>query len=343
MPEEKEKIEPEAPVESEPEVITPDRQEIVVPEAHELQQAPKMELSVESLIAQAITNGTPVDTMERLLAMRREIRAEQAKEAFDEAMANFQRECPVIIKDKEVKEKDGKTVRYKFAPLDSIVEQTKEYIAKNGLSYAIQVRQTDKMLTVVCIVKHKLGHSEESALGIPIGSEQFMSEVQKYGARVTFAKRYAFCNAFGIMTGDDDTDAVDVPDKTPQNGQRGNYSQRPSNRPQTPQNSAPKEATDEQRRKIFALGRDLGQTPEGTKEGVKKVLKLDSFTSLTFDDAARMIRALDKKVKSLPPKEKEIVTGENAEEIVKEVFEVEENSEVITGDNQNGSSIPKIK
>jgi hypothetical protein len=45
---------------------------------------------------------------------------------------------------------------------------------------------------------------------VPLGTEAFMSEVQKFGARATFAKRYAFCDAFGIITGDKDNDgAVD--------------------------------------------------------------------------------------------------------------------------------------
>jgi hypothetical protein len=35
----------------------------------------------------------------------------------------------------------------------------------------------------------------------------FATDVQKYGARVTFAKRYAFCNALGILTGDEDIDS----------------------------------------------------------------------------------------------------------------------------------------
>ena len=34
-----------------------------------------------------------------------------------------------------------------------------------------------------------------------------MSQTQVEAAALTFAKRYAFCNAFGILTGDEDTDA----------------------------------------------------------------------------------------------------------------------------------------
>jgi len=45
---------------------------------------------VETLIAQAIDKNVPVQTMERLLVMRRELKAEFAKEAFDKAMSEFQ-------------------------------------------------------------------------------------------------------------------------------------------------------------------------------------------------------------------------------------------------------------
>ena len=33
-----------------------------------------------------------------------------------------------------------------------------------------------------------------------------MSDSQKYAGALTFAKRYAFCNAFGILTADEDID-----------------------------------------------------------------------------------------------------------------------------------------
>jgi hypothetical protein len=42
-----------------------------------------------------------------------------------------------------------------------------------------------------------------------------MTDTQKYGARNTFAKRYAFMNALGILTGDEDTDARELTKKAP--------------------------------------------------------------------------------------------------------------------------------
>src|SRR3990167_3385329 len=168
--------------------------------------------SAEALIAQAIEKNIPVDVMERLLAMRTQVKAEQAKEAYYEAMANFQNQCPIIQKTKVVMNKDGKTVRYKYAPIDSIIEQVKEFIKQNGFSYSINTKMNDG-ITITCQVTHKLGHSEISEFSVPIEKDAYMNDQQKVAAASTFAKRYAFCNAFGILTGDEDTDAA--PQKQP--------------------------------------------------------------------------------------------------------------------------------
>ena len=191
--------------------------------------------SVEFLIAKAIDKDTPVETMEKLLAMRREYRAEKAKEAFDDAMAKFQAACPTIKKEKPVKDRNGKLL-YAYAPLESIVEQVKDKITEHGFSYLIKTEVLDngvKGVKVTCIVKHKFGHSEESTMEVPLGQgTQIMSAPQVTASATTFAKRYAFNNAFGIMTGDEDNDAQTAvkPEPTyhpdPQTPEKKHYCQR---------------------------------------------------------------------------------------------------------------------
>ena len=168
--------------------------------------------SAEALIAQAIEKNIPVDVMERLLAMRTQVKAEQAKEAYYEAMANFQNQCPIIQKIKVVMNKDGKTVRYKYAPIDSIIEQVKEFIKQNEFSYSINTKMNDG-ITITCQITHKLGHSEISEFSVPIEKDAYMNDQQKVAAASTFAKRYAFCNAFGILTGDEDNDITSIKPK----------------------------------------------------------------------------------------------------------------------------------
>ncbi len=170
----------------------------------------KENVSIESVIQNAIDKGVPVETMEKLLAMRRELKAEAAKEAFTTALSQFQRDCPVIKKTKQVMNKDGRTIRYSYAPLDGIVGQIKKPVADNDLSYSWDVKNPDGHMEVTCEVTHVLGHSKTSTLQIPIDKDGFMTAPQKYASAQTYAKRYTLINALGISTGDDDTDAVDV-------------------------------------------------------------------------------------------------------------------------------------
>jgi len=164
--------------------------------------------AAELIIQQAVDKGLPVETIERLLAMRRELKAEFAKEAYDTALAKFQAECPVIEKKKEGGKTKAGVVAYKYAPLDSIVAQVKEILGKHDLSYAFKTEITTDRVKVTFIVRHALGHSEESPMDLPLGTRtDIMSAPQVVASTVTFAKRYSFCNTLGIMTGDEDNDA----------------------------------------------------------------------------------------------------------------------------------------
>lgn len=170
----------------------------------------KQDSSVDSFITQALASNANVETMEKLFALRERVKAEQAKEAFVKALSKFQSECPKIDKTKKVMNKDGTTVRYKFAPLDVIVEQIKKVVAQNGFSYTWDVKNEVGFITAVATITHELGHSQASEFKIPIDKEGYMTEPQKYASALTFAKRYSLINAFGISTGDEDTDATDV-------------------------------------------------------------------------------------------------------------------------------------
>jgi hypothetical protein len=119
-------------------------------------------------------------------------------------MAAFQAECPIIEKTSQVA---FGTTHYSYAALDEIVRAVKGLLAKNGFSYTFDTQKTDKTITTFCKVKHKAGHMEVSQAEIDIDTNSKMNISQKDGAANSYGKRYAFCNAFGILTGDEDTDA----------------------------------------------------------------------------------------------------------------------------------------
>lgn len=216
--------------------------------------ARKKDTSVDTFISQAIQSNVPVETLEKLFALREKVKAEQAREAFTQALADFQGDCPIIAKTKKVMNKDGRTVRYVYAPIDAIVEQIKKPLATHGFSYTWTVEQTEKGITALAKVTHKLGHSETSTFTVPIDSEGFMNAPQKVASALTFAKRYALCNALGISTGDEDTDATDV------NKERGAKSDKS---------------------KIIFLLRSLGKRTD-TKEAIETAVT--DITQLTLED-----------------------------------------------------------
>jgi len=158
-------------------------------------------MTAEKLMSQAIEKGTSPETMEKLLALHREMKKDWAKEQYDKAMAAFQSECPTIAKTK-------KGYNYMYADLTAIDEQTKQLRALHGFSHTFDTDETEKGLVIYCIVKHIAGHSERSKAFIEKETTTKMNSSQQSGAAMTYGKRYAFVNAFGILTGDEDTDAA---------------------------------------------------------------------------------------------------------------------------------------
>jgi hypothetical protein len=181
------------------------------------------------LLRHAIDANLPVESMERLLAMRKEMKQEWAREQFFHALAGFQNECPTIEKLKNVKGKskdgaEGKK-KYSYAPIEDIVEKVRPYLEKWGFSFTFKGKQDNGTYTAICVAHHKDGHSEETQFTVPTVFPEYMnmSGPQMQGAACTYADRYAFKNAFGIVTKGDDTDAVQEegdqgrkPLKTPQ-------------------------------------------------------------------------------------------------------------------------------
>lgn len=176
----------------------------------EVARSVSQSFDVESIFRLAIEKGGGVETIERLMAIRREMKSEAAKEAYDAAMAAFQAECPVILKTKGVSTNAG-TLAYKYAPLENIIAQVAPTLQKHGFSFKFDtdVASVQGWVIAKCIVTHAQGHSETSTAKFPMGTKtQIMSETQVYASALTFASRRVFCNAFGLVTAGEDTDGA---------------------------------------------------------------------------------------------------------------------------------------
>jgi len=162
----------------------------------------------ESILRYAIDHQADVSVIERMLVVRDKLKAEAAKAAYDTAMAEFQSECPIIIKEKGVPTKTGK-VAYNYAPIEAIEVQIRPFLRKHGFSHTFDtdVASTEGWVIAKCIVKHTAGHSEISTAKFPLGTKtEIMSNTQVYAAALTFANRRALCNAYGLVLAGEDMD-----------------------------------------------------------------------------------------------------------------------------------------
>ena len=182
-------------------------------------------IDFQTLVARAIDKSLPVETMERLLAMVEKQKAAWAKEQFFKALSKFQSVCPPVPKTHDVFNKKGE-YRYSYAALENIVETVKIPLEVNGLSYTIKTEQNEKEVAAICIAHHIDGHEEQARFAVPIDHDAYMNEAQKVASALTYAKRYAFNNAFGIMTAEDDDDAQ-VTGSAKKHTKRKEYSDEP--------------------------------------------------------------------------------------------------------------------
>jgi hypothetical protein len=182
-------------------------------------EATLMRLDPQALIAKAIDAGAGIDTIERLVALAKDIREVQAKEAWYAAMAEFQETCPTIYKTNKanIPTRSGGGFSYSYAPLDEILSVVQPVMGKLGLSVSWTHRFEAATAVSNCRISHELGHHEESGdVTIPIDKSEDgrgASSAQRVGIAMTYSKRYSLLAAIGKAPEDDeDGDAGDTRD-----------------------------------------------------------------------------------------------------------------------------------
>lgn len=160
-----------------------------------------------TLIQTAIEHKADPEQLGKLMDLQERYERNMASKAFASAMAEFQARCPIIHKAK----KGG---HGNYAPYDEIDRQTRAIRTECGLSVAFEFNVSgENRMDVVCVASHVDGHSERyNYQGIPIPSDMRVNDTQKYGALLSYGKRYAYQLAFNIVVSDEDNDGKGLGD-----------------------------------------------------------------------------------------------------------------------------------
>ena len=154
-------------------------------------------------IMKLATSGAAVDmeVMRGMMDMRKEFEAEQARIAYNEAMARAQANMPIIFRDRE------RDRGMKYATYEQITKQIRPVYTREGLSLAFDSEPAaDGLTKYICVVKHSSGHSEQYAMTLPSDGGGSKNAVQALGSSMTYAKRYLTMDVFALAQSDDPDD-----------------------------------------------------------------------------------------------------------------------------------------
>lgn len=139
-----------------------------------------------------------IDKMERLFQMHERVQAMAAKSAYLAALSAMQADLPVAAR------KGTGHNNKKYARFEDVTEALRPQMKAHSFSLTYRIKQTADRITVVGVLGHAGGHSEETEITLPADSSGSKNNVQAWASSVSYGKRYVALTLTGIATDDDD-------------------------------------------------------------------------------------------------------------------------------------------
>lgn len=210
-----------------------------------------------TMLEKAVTSGASLEMVEKLMALQERWEANQARKAFDEAIAAAKAEIKPVVRN--AKGHNDK----RYADFAAIANAIDPIISKHGLSYRFRTNQTDR-IAVTCVLSHKSGHFEETTLAGPADASGSKNAIQAIGSTLTYLQRYSLVQALGLAASNDD------------DGRAGGVGETVSL---------------EQVEHLVALADDVG----ADKEAFCRYFRVAGFADIPAKDFDRAVTALNKK------------------------------------------------
>lgn len=170
--------------------------------------------SVMEIISRAASDpSVDVDKMERLLAMAERMKDREAKAAFNAALADLQPKLPIITERGEIKNNQGK-VQSKYALWEDVIEAIRDLLSEHGFALSFRTGRENDQITVTGILSHRMGHSEETTIFLPLDVSGAKNAVQGVGSSTSYGKRYAAQALLNLTSRGEDDDGQKAGAKT---------------------------------------------------------------------------------------------------------------------------------
>ena len=175
----------------------------VAPETAVARQEPTM----MQLLSMAVDRGAPIETVERLAKLQREMVEYQAKLAFDKAMQQAQSGMRRVGADATNPQTRSKYVTY--GKLDATL---RPIYSQAGFALSFDTAQSGPdTIEVLCYVSHQDGHTRTYRVNMPADGKgakggDVMTKTHATGAAMSYGMRYLLKMIFNVAVGEDDDD-----------------------------------------------------------------------------------------------------------------------------------------
>jgi hypothetical protein len=156
----------------------------------------------------AVDPAFDVSKFGELLRLQREMKHDQARQLFNQAMSEAQAEMLPVVRDAE-----NKHLSNRYAKLETIDTAIRPIYTRHGFSVRYgSAPAGDGLIRITCTVAHSAGYFEENFLDAPLsnlgsqGGRTQATPVQSVGSAVTYLRRYLLAMVFNVTLADIDDD-----------------------------------------------------------------------------------------------------------------------------------------
>lgn len=171
--------------------------------------AETMPVSPMAMMMDAKAAGFEMSEIKEMMDLQDRNDKRLAKQAFDKAMADFKRNPPKVIKDKENAQYGSM-----YATIGNVVNTVNEAMGPYGLNARWEFPAPDaETIYCTCILAHELGHEERVTLDAPVDKSGAKNALQQRRSSRTYLRLETFEAVTGIASEyneDDDGNAATV-------------------------------------------------------------------------------------------------------------------------------------
>lgn len=156
---------------------------------------PRYPATPMQMLQLAISQSTDMERLKTLMDLQERWEANQAKKAFNVALAAFKKNPPVVVKDLLNTQYNSM-----YTSLGNLVNTVNERLGEYGLSASWDIEQSPETIKVTCILEHVDGHSRRVSIESPPDESGSKNDLQKIKSTLTYLRGSTFEAVTGIAS-----------------------------------------------------------------------------------------------------------------------------------------------